>query len=106
MLDWLVPVKNDDGAKTRIESFMGELPKFAKNLKTFGEAVVIKIKSDNWPAVRDRSVTCFMAGYCLQHTGDTYKMYNPLENVLYDTRDIIWLKRMFFRPIAMPPVYI
>ena len=69
--------RETEGTKTRIESFMGELPKFAKNLKTFGEADVIKIKSDNWPAVRDRSVTCFMAGYCLQHTGDTYKMYNP-----------------------------
>ena len=42
-------------------------------------------------------------GYALYHDGDCYHMWNPNANnmVVYTTRDVIWLNRMFYRtPLA------
>jgi hypothetical protein len=39
-----------------------------------------------------------MVGYALDHTGDTYRMWNKATNGIHVTRDVIWLKRMYFEP--------
>jgi hypothetical protein len=35
-------------------------------------------------------------GYSLDHAGDTYRMWNPKTKGLHNTRDVIWLKRMYY----------
>lgn len=37
-----------------------------------------------------------MAGYCPNRDGDCYKMYDPINNVIYYSRDVTWMKRMYF----------
>jgi len=37
-----------------------------------------------------------MGGYCPNTEGDCYKMYDPINNVIYCTRDVIWLRRMYW----------
>jgi hypothetical protein len=37
-----------------------------------------------------------MVDYSINHTGDVYKMLNPTTNRIYTTRDVIWLRRMFY----------
>ena len=103
ILDSLVVVELDGIEQSRIKHFSGHLPKFAENLKTWGECGVVTIKTSNWPAVADRSVTCLMGGYVPDATGDTYKMYDPVRNVLYRTRDVIWMKRTYFEKTKVPP---
>ena len=45
-------------------------------------------------------------GYALDHAGDVYRMYNPATNQAHVTRDVIWLKRMYYEkmPIALEMV--
>jgi hypothetical protein len=35
-------------------------------------------------------------GYPPNHEGDCYWMWNPVTNGVHTTRDVIWLKRMFY----------
>ena len=35
-------------------------------------------------------------GYATEHSGDTFRMYDPKPNCIQVSRDVIWLKRMYF----------
>ena len=35
-------------------------------------------------------------GYALNHDGDCYRMWDPRTEGVHVTRDVIWLKRMFY----------
>jgi len=37
-------------------------------------------------------------GYATNSGGDVYQMWNPITNRVHNTRDVIWLKRMYFKP--------
>jgi hypothetical protein len=50
--------------------------------------------------LEDRGVQCMFVGYALNHEGDCYRMWDPITSRVHVTRDIVWLKRMFF---ARPP---
>jgi hypothetical protein len=39
-------------------------------------------------------------GYTLEHAGDCYRMWNPKTNSVHESRDVIWLKRIYFEPIV------
>lgn len=43
---------------------------------------------------------CMFVGYeyAPNHGGDVYRMWNPKTNRVHFTRDVIWLKRMYFKP--------
>ena len=83
--------------KTRIEHWCGEIPKFAKALRTWGEAGVVKVVTVRTKKkLGERGATCMMVGYCLQHDTGVYRMWDPNTNRIHVTRDIIWLQRMFF----------
>ena len=95
-LDNLAIVELDGKFKTRYEHFEGKLPKFVKHLRVWGEAGVVKIKSKIAPKLKDKGVTTMFAGYTNNHDGDCYKMWEPKLHNIYITRDVIWLKRMYF----------
>ncbi len=38
----------------------------------------------------NKSVKCVMVGYTDNHSGDTYRMYNPMTGCIRITRDVIW----------------
>jgi hypothetical protein len=88
----------DGKSATRYEHFLGENPKFVKHLRTWGEAGTVKLKTKATPKVGDRGEQCMMVGYAPNHTGDTYRMWNPTTGKVHTTRDIIWLRRMYFSP--------
>jgi hypothetical protein len=35
-------------------------------------------------------------GYAQNHPGDTFRMYNPSSGGIHESRDVIWLRRMFY----------
>jgi hypothetical protein len=41
-------------------------------------------------------------GYSKDHPGDTYRMFNPTTGGIHDTRDLIWLRRMFYQKALSP----
>ena len=50
------------------------VPKFAKHLRTWGEAGTVTLKTDSTPKPKDRGVHCMFIGYSLMHDGDCYHM--------------------------------
>ena len=101
LLDGLASITLDGKTATRYEHWSGTNPDFAQHLRIWGEAGTVKTCSKQTPKVVDRGVHCMMIGYAIDHTGDCYLMWNPITNGVHTTRDVIWLKRMFFeQPLA------
>ena len=73
-LDWLVLIEIDSLEKTRIEHWGSELPVFTRKLRTWGEAGVVKTKTDTTPKLYDRGVTCMFVGYAINHGVGVYRM--------------------------------
>ena len=63
----------------------------------------MKIKKTGTPKIADRGVQCIFVGYALDHASDCYRMYDPTTNRVHVTRDVIWLKRMFYEKPANRP---
>jgi len=100
LLDGLVAITIDGKEATRYEHWCGKNPDFTAHLRVWGEAGTVTIKSNMNTKVKDRGVHCMMVGYALNHAGDTYRMWDKITNRVHETRDIIWLRRMYFeKPI-------
>jgi hypothetical protein len=98
LLDGLVVSEINGKLGTRYEHWSGKNPQFINHLRTWGEAGTVKIKTDTTPKLGNRGTQCMFVGYATKSGGDVYRMWNPHTNRLMITRDIIWLKRMYFAP--------
>ena len=98
LLDGLVVIELDGVSKTRYEHWSGQLPRFAHHLRTWGEAGTVKTATDTTQKLEDKGTHCIFVGYCRDHAGDVYRMFNPHTKKLHVTRDVIWLRRMYFLP--------
>ena len=67
-------------------------------MRTFGEAGTVKLKKRKMhPKEEDCGVvTCFFAGYPDDHPADCYRMWDPKMGRVHQTRDVVWLHRMYF----------
>jgi hypothetical protein len=92
-----------DVTTTRYKHFCGKNPKFAKHLRTWGEAGTVKIKTKTTPKLADRGVQCMFVGYAKDHEGDCYQMWDPKTKRVHETRDIIWLRRMYYTTKVLEP---
>jgi len=69
------------------------------------EAGTVKTKTKTTPKLNDQGVPCMFVGYAVDHPGDCYRMYDPKTQRVHITRDIIWLKRMYYeKPTRIPEV--
>ena len=82
--------------KTQVEHWSGALPRYANYLRTWGEAGTVKMKLIGTPKVADRGTAMMFVGYATKHDGDTCRIYNPATKRLVTTRDIIWLRWMYY----------
>ena len=73
-LDGLKVVNLDGVKKTRYEHWCGKVPRFAKHLRTWGEAGTVKTVTKKISKVLDRGVQCMFVGYAMEHDGDVYRM--------------------------------
>jgi hypothetical protein len=99
--DGLVIATINGTIQTRYEHFGVPLPNFASFLREWGEAGTVTTKTKTTPKLHDRGVICMFVGYSPTHSGDTYRMLNWKTKRVHVTRDIIWLKRMFFDPAPL-----
>jgi len=108
-LDGLVTVNDGKECKTRYELFGLAVPSFVKYLRTWGEAGVVKVHTKTSPKLKNKGVTCIFVGYADNHAGDCYRMWEPIKHFIYITRDVLWLKRMYYpssnKPSNEPPIY-
>jgi hypothetical protein len=96
LLDGLVPIEINGKLATKYVHWCGENPMFAKHLRTWGEAGTVKIKTDTTPKLADQGVQCMFVGYAMDHPGDCYRMWNPATKRVHETRDVIWMRRMYY----------
>ena len=97
MIDWLSVVEIKGRVATRIEHWGGELPKFTAALRTWGEAGVVKVKTKTSPKMVNRGTTCMFVGYAVNHSDGVYRIWNSDTNRILISRDVVWLKRMFYQ---------
>lgn len=74
------------------------MPRFAKSLRTWGEAAVIKIKKKGVSKVQPVGTPCMFVGYSMNHATDVWRFWNPATNRIMTSRDVSWQHRMFFPP--------
>jgi hypothetical protein len=93
-LENLTPVTWKGETKTKYEHAGHDIPTFVRHLRTFGEAGIVKNVKDG--KVGDRGITMMFVGYAQEHAGNCYRIYNPVTLGVSETRDIIWMGRMYF----------
>ncbi len=98
-LDWLKLITINDIKKSRIEHYGRPLPRFTQYLCTWGEAGVIKTGKDR--KTGDQGVTSMLMGYNSNHKGDCYRMWNLKTKKVSETREMVFLNRMFFKTPKM-----
>jgi hypothetical protein len=98
-LDGLTVIKIGNNEATRYEHWCGKNPEFSEYLRTWGEVGTVKIKTNATPRIGDRGVQCMCVGYSLDHTADCYEMWDPATSRVHQTRDVIWLNRMYYNRI-------
>eukprot|EP00957_Ditylum_brightwellii_P162882 12403408-Ditylum_brightwellii.AAC.1 len=97
MLDWLTTITLDNVTKTPVKHWNGSLPWWCRALKTWGEAGVVKTKTKTMPKMKPRGVTSMMVGYTTSHIDGVYCMWSPNTNRILISRDVTWLKQMYFK---------
>ena len=96
LLDGLAVIKLDGVYKTRYEHWGVEVPKFSNYLHKWGEAGIVKVRTSTTPKIFDCGTLCMLVGYAESHAGDTFCIWNPSLTRVHVSRDVKWLKRMFF----------
>jgi hypothetical protein len=91
LLGGLVVVELNGLHDTRDGHCFGSNPKWASELRTFGEAAVVKEKKSD--KTTDHGITVVFVGYSLDHTSDCYRFWNPDKNNIIETRDEIFLNQ-------------
>ena len=88
MLDGLKVVQVGDVVATRDMHVYGSNPTWSRNLRTFGEAGVVKDAKN--VKTRNRGVTMMFVGYPDNREHDSVHMWNPETNGVWN---VSWLKR-------------
>jgi len=71
--------------------FFGKLPSFLKSMVEFGRVGYVTIRGAKIKnKIEERSIKCIMVDYARNHSGDTYRLYNPTTNRIISSRDVKW----------------
>ena len=97
LLDGLVVVEINGVTKTRLEHWGAALPKWSNALRTWDEEGVVTLKSKMNPKMANKGKACMFVGYAPQHAEGVYRMWDPTTKRIHVTRDIVWLRRMYFQ---------
>ena len=84
----------EGSVQTRHEHLFGSLPNYAKQkcMKSWGEAVTIKVKGKMGPKSKENGITCMLGCYSDDRSSDCYTCFDPKTLQSYHSRDtMIWL---------------
>jgi len=97
LLDSLIIVNINGVDKPRYEHDGMSTPKWINDMKVFGEAGVVKLKTKISPKMDNKGKTCIFVGYPLNHADSTYLMYDPETKGIHISRDVVFLRRMYWK---------
>jgi hypothetical protein len=97
-LDGLTVATINGITATRYCHQMGFEPGWTKYLHTWGEAGTVSLKEKKHPKVKDKGTAMMVVGYPHNHSLGTFNMWNPTTQRTHKTRDVIFLKCMYFAP--------
>ena len=106
-LDWISVITLNGIGKTRYQHWSEKNKdlSFAKYLRTWGEAGTVKTRRVTTSKIEERGTTCMLVGYAINHDSGVYRMWNETTNRVIVSRDVIWLKRMYFlQPTVVPDI--
>ena len=63
-------------------------------MRFFGEAGSVRTGKDG--NVSNRGVAMISVGYADNHEGNCYRMFNPFRNSVVESRDVTWLRHMYY----------
>ena len=95
-LDMLLVFEVEDSRAMTCVHWTGSVTRFEEHLRTLGEVGTVTTKTGSTHKPRDRGVHCMFVGYTEGHTGDFYQMWNPYTNKVYESKDAIFLNRIFY----------
>jgi hypothetical protein len=95
-LDGLTVVELEDKKLTRFEYWEWQLPRFVNNLRKWGEIGIVKLHTNTTPKIYDRGQPCMFVGCCLNHEGDTVRIWVPDTKRVHLSCDIVWIGRIYF----------
>ena len=93
-LDGLVVVKIKGKLATRDMHLFGANPTWSKKLRVWGEAGVVAEGKDS--KTGNRGATMMFVGYT-ERGSDSVRMWDSHTTRVIVSRDVIWLKRMFYK---------
>ena len=79
--------KNKESAN---KLFFGKNPSFLNSMVEFGRVGSVTKRDKLKGKMEDRAVKCIMVGYGKNHSGDTYRLYNPSTRRIILSRDVTW----------------
>ena len=79
--------KNKESAN---KLFYGKHPSFLSNMVEFGRVGYVTKRDKMKGKIEDRAIKCVMVGYGRNHSGDTYRLYNPATKRILLSRDVTW----------------
>ena len=94
ILDGMRLVTIGDKTLTHDKHVYAKNSRWASNLRTWGEAKVVKEGKDN--KTGSKGMSQLFVGYPANQEADSMRMWIPDTNGVVTSRYVIWLKRMFF----------
>jgi hypothetical protein len=84
--------------QTKHEHLSSMLPNFAnqKCMRSWGEAVTIKVKGKQDPKSKENGITFMLGCYSDNRSSDCYTCFDPKTLQSYHSRDTTWLQIMYF----------
>jgi len=79
--------KNKESAN---KLFYGTNPSFLRHMVEFGRVGYVTKRDKLKGKMEDRAIKCIMVGYGNNHSGDTYRLYNPSTKRIILSRDVTW----------------
>ena len=83
-------VSNSRNIKSPEELFTGKQPSIYKHLIEYGRMGWVTNRKKIKKKLAPKAIPCYMIGYAKGHSGDTYRMYNPITKKVIMSRDIKW----------------
>jgi hypothetical protein len=80
--------------KSPFELIFYENSTLHNNLKFFGEVGLATTEDKIEAKLRNRGTTCMLVGYTEHHSRDVYGMLNLTTTSIFNSRNIIWLKKI------------
>ena len=93
----LEPVTKGLDTKTKFEWWGVPVPRFSKHPHPWGESVVVLTKDLSTRKLDNRGTKMMYVGASLTHSGDTYKVFDPLTKRIHHSRNVTFRRKMYCR---------